>query len=89
MLNKKSDHFRPLLLLSQIYFSIGRYCERVAQINWEIQPFVWSDECQIAFDTLRQRLINAPILAYPKNEGLFIIDTDASKTYQVSVLSQI
>ena len=31
-----------------------------------------------AFDALRQKLMEAPVLAYPNSEDLFILDTDAS-----------
>ena len=34
--------------------------------------------CQDACDTLKDGLTKAPVLAIPKNEGLFVLDTDAS-----------
>jgi hypothetical protein len=40
--------------------------------------FRWEPEHQEAFDTLIQCLINPPVLAYPKPDDLFILDTDAS-----------
>jgi hypothetical protein len=42
------------------------------------QSFVWTEECQMAFENLKQALTNTPILAYPRNEDSFILDTDAS-----------
>lgn len=27
--------------------------------------FEWSEQCQVAFETLKEKLISAPILAYP------------------------
>ena len=53
------------------------------------QKFVWSQDCMKAFETLKQALITAPILAYPRTEGRFILDTDASGTAIGAVLSQI
>ena len=50
--------------------------------------FVWTDECQTAFETLKMRLTSAPILALPTDEGTYIIDTDASDSGLGSVLSQ-
>ena len=51
--------------------------------------FEWTAECNEAFEFLKQCLINAPILAYPKMEGTFILDTDASNAGIGAVLSQI
>jgi len=42
------------------------------------QPFLWSDECQAAFDTLKRALISPPVLTMPDDHGTFILDTDAS-----------
>lgn len=51
--------------------------------------FQWTEECQTAKDTLVQALTTAPILAYPKEEGPFVIDTDASGAAIGAVLSQV
>ena len=42
--------------------------------------FSWTDECQKAFDQLKQLLCSAPVLAYPLfgPEHQFIVETDAS-----------
>ncbi len=53
------------------------------------QPFLWTDECQAAFECLRHKLVTAPILSYPQASGLFILDTDASNSGIGSVLSQV
>ena len=50
--------------------------------------FVWTDECQTAFDTLKTRLTSAPILALPTDEGTYVLDTDASDYGLGAVLSQ-
>ena len=50
----------------------------------------WTSECDHAFHELRDRLIQAPILGYPdENGGPFILDTDASNNSIGCVLSQI
>ena len=51
--------------------------------------FRWTDQCQQSFDTLRQRLVSAPILAFPDCTREFILDTDASEQGIGAVLSQI
>jgi hypothetical protein len=43
----------------------------------------------MSFENLKQALTNTPILAYPRNEDSFILDTDASNTCMGAVLSQI
>lgn len=50
---------------------------------------MWDQKCQNSFDRLKSALITAPILKLPSGEGQFILDTDASNAWVVSVLSQI
>jgi predicted aspartyl protease len=52
------------------------------------KTFEWSDECEVAFNTLKTKLCEAPILAYPNFEHDFILDTDASNFGLGGVLSQ-
>ena len=51
--------------------------------------FYWSENCQEAFDVLKERLVSAPILAMPKDEGEYWLDTDASNFSIGAVLSQV
>ena len=51
--------------------------------------FQWSEECEVAFRTLKERLMGAPILAFPKAEGQLVVDTDASDTGLGIVLAQV
>ena len=53
------------------------------------QPFVWTDDCQAAFEELKKRLISPPILAMPNDEGPFVLDCDACDTSIGAVLSQV
>ena len=43
------------------------------------QPFIWTDDCTEAFHTLKECLVNAPILAYPDPSLPYKLYTDASK----------
>ena len=51
--------------------------------------FVWTEQCTVAFEQLKQALISAPILAYPCADGQFVLDTDASNFAIGCVLSQV
>ena len=50
--------------------------------------FEWTPQCQAAFDTLRLKLVEAPLLAYPDFEKDFVLETDASVKGLGAVLSQ-
>ena len=52
--------------------------------------FSWTSECQVAFDKLKELLVSAPVLAYPRfGLGIeFILETDASGIGLGAILSQ-
>ena len=50
--------------------------------------FLWTEECQTAFETLKQVLTEAPILAYPDFTQPFQLATDASNDAIGMVLGQ-
>jgi hypothetical protein len=50
-------------------------------------PFTWKEAQQTAFDSLKNRFIAAPILAYPDNDWVFHLETDASNFPTGAVLS--
>ena len=52
-------------------------------------PFQWSAEQEQAFRKLKEALSSAPVLAYPQQEGVFILDTDASNLCIGAELSQM
>ena len=53
------------------------------------QPFQWNEACQLAFETLKQKLTTPPILAYPNFKEPFLVFTDASEVAIGGVLGQI
>lgn len=55
--------------------------------NWS--SFLWYEECQKAFELLKQKIDYTFILSYPHKEGKFILDTVACLYDIGAVLSQI
>ncbi|CAF4396540.1 unnamed protein product [Rotaria sp. Silwood2] len=56
--------------------------------NSESKSFQWTEACQQAFSTLRQRLIEAPIIVYPRFDQPFILQLDASDVGISAILAQ-
>ena len=42
------------------------------------KPFKWTDQCLEAFDDIKEVLISPNIMAFPNDNGEFILDPDAS-----------
>jgi hypothetical protein len=42
-------------------------------------PFVWSDECEHSFQTLKEKLTTTPVLAVPETGKDYMVYCDASK----------
>ena len=68
--------------------SFGEICKPLYQLCEKNRQFLWSLDCQHAFETLKDKLTTAPILAYPVMGKDFILDTDASQFTVGAVLSQ-
>ena len=41
-------------------------------------PFKWTEVCHIALDQLKDKLVEAPVIAYPNVNKEFILETNAS-----------
>lgn len=61
----------------------------LTELTHKARSFIWTEACQIAFETLKSNLVSAPILAYTTENGTFVLDTDASLHGIGAVLSQI
>ena len=64
-------------------------CRPLYHLTKPSVKFEWSSECEEAFQTLKDRLLSAPIMSYPREEGQYVLDTDASGFAIGAVLSQI
>ena len=52
--------------------------------GWE-----WSEQCQVAFDKLKEALVSTKVLVHPNFNKPFVIATDASSYAVSAVLSQM
>ena len=73
-----------------------RYVEGFAEVAAPLyrlkekkRSFVWTTDCEEAFQRLKELLTSAPILAYPDIDLPFVLDTDASNEGIGAVLSQV
>jgi hypothetical protein len=69
--------------------SFSSLAEPLFHLTRKNVPFLWSEECESAFQALKGRLTSAPILAYPDPSKPYILDTDCSLNGMGAVLSQI
>ena len=53
------------------------------------KTFEWTKECQMAFDTLKQRFTTEPVLSMPNQLRPFQIEADASQYASGAVLTQM
>ena len=61
----------------------------LTELTQKNATLVWTEDCQKAFDNLKQQLLGKNITAYPQEKGEYILDTDASDFGIGAVLSQI
>jgi len=52
-------------------------------------PFCWTTECQSAFEQVKEKLMEDPVLTLPNDNDNYILDTDASDYGLGAVLSQV
>ena len=67
-----------------------KICEPLTNLTRNNVPFIWDENCQKAFEVLKQKLTNPPILAYSRFDGTeFILQADASSQGLDFILAQI
>jgi len=52
------------------------------------QTFEWNEAQEQSFQKLKEKLITAPILSSPSDDGVYVLDTDLSLTGLGAVLQQ-
>ncbi len=70
---------------------IAGFTEIVSPLNKLTQKnmkFVWDTQCEKAFNDLKEQLISSPVLAFPHENGEFVLYTDASDIGVGAVLAQ-
>ncbi|XP_075521456.1 putative mitochondrial protein AtMg00860 [Primulina tabacum] len=82
------------------FLSLAGYCRKFIQgfsliavpltsLTKKNVKFIWSENCQKSFNTLKQTLISALGLTMPSGQGNFLLYTDASKLGLGVVLMQV
>ena len=82
------------------YLGLGSYYRRyvnnyselarpLIELTKKDKKFEWDQKCQQSFASQKRILTSPEIMAYPRDEGLFILDTDACGTSIGAVLSQV
>jgi transposase InsO family protein len=66
----------------------GRIASPLNELTGKEVAFVWTDKHQQAFETVKDKLTSAPVLAHPDPEKQYILHTDASGFAVSGVLSQ-
>ena len=52
------------------------------------KKFEWNDEAQVAFENIKPELCEAPVLGMPAEDGMYVLDTDASVVAITGILHQ-
>jgi hypothetical protein len=66
----------------------GLLAKPLTKLLQKQQGFAWSEEAQVAFENLKQVMASTPVLASPRFDLPFIVETDASDTGLGVVLMQ-
>ncbi|CAF4895233.1 unnamed protein product [Pieris macdunnoughi] len=90
---KDKTEVRAFLGLCSYYRRFVRNFADIAKplhrLTEQKRKFTWDGECEDAFNELKNRLCETPILGYPDQDGEYVVDTDASGIGIGGVLSQV
>jgi hypothetical protein len=90
---KNKQKIRTFLGLCTYYrwfiSSFANIVKPLTKFMEEQQAFQWTPEVEATFQTLKEALCAAPVLAYPQPRDRFTVDTNANNIRVGGVLSQI
>ena len=89
---QNEKHIRMFLGLCGFYRRFIRKFAHISRCLSDLlkkgNPFIWTEEHENAFELLKQKLCEAPILTYPNLNEPFMLITDASNKCLGAVLAQ-
>ena len=74
----ETDNYDGCLKFSWPSEYYHRFAKPMMKLTMKGAPFVWTDDCEASFHTLKEKLVSAPILVLPESGKRFIVYTDAS-----------
>ena len=87
---KQAKSFISLASYYRSYvYQFATIAKPIHQLAEKERHFEWTAECERSFQKIKEALCSAPLLAFPTETDLFIIDCDASGVGQGAVLSQV
>ncbi|KAL8088747.1 hypothetical protein AgCh_038509 [Apium graveolens] len=88
---KTPTEVRSFLGLAGYYRKFFKDFSKIARpltkLTRKNQKFEWNAECEDSFQELKQRLVIAPVLVLPDNQGDFVIFSDASHKGKENVVA--
>ena len=78
-----------LNFLSMFCPELQKLLKPIYDLTRKGRPFIWGKEQQDAFEEIKRRLVQAPILHMPNRQGRFHLYSDTSKFTAGSTLYQI
>ncbi|XP_063942791.1 uncharacterized protein LOC135150428 [Daucus carota subsp. sativus] len=79
---KTPTEIRRFLGLAGYYRRFVRDFSRIAtpltKLTRKNEKFIWNEKCEESFQDLKKRLVSAPVLSLPDDQGNFVIYSDAS-----------
>ena len=90
MSQKGCQSFTGIVNFVSIFFpELQKLLKPIYELTKKGRPFIWGDEQQKAFEEIKNRLLNPPVLSMPDKRGKFLLYSDTSKHAMGSALYQV